>query len=150
MSSREVEGKYTIDLCTVCGGVWIDSTELQDMLQRPLEVLKGLLSPPESQGSPESAAAGSASAGSSRDETVAAESPSPGRYSDEKPGDSPFKCPRCDGEMERYIYAKTSQVLVDACKMGHGVWFDEGELEEVVTKIFMEHSVDPPSLTNPE
>lgn len=39
-----------------------------------------------------------------------------------------FSCPACGTEMERREYGMTSQVLVDTCPQGCGIWLDKGEL----------------------
>lgn len=44
------------------------------------------------------------------------------------------RCPRCDGTMNRRNFGRFSGVVVDICR-DHGVWFDGGELNEVVTWI---------------
>ena len=43
------------------------------------------------------------------------------------------RCPRCSGKM-RHVQAPgdPEPVVLDRCARGHGVWFDEGELEQVL------------------
>ena len=44
------------------------------------------------------------------------------------------RCPRCRGRM-RHVEAPGSseQVILDECPKGHGLWFDDGELHEVLS-----------------
>lgn len=42
-----------------------------------------------------------------------------------------LQCPRCDGKLEEIRY---EEVLIDRCNKCHGVWFDAGELDQVVGK----------------
>lgn len=44
------------------------------------------------------------------------------------------RCPRCDATMNRRNFGRFSGVVVDICRE-HGVWFDGGELNEVVSWI---------------
>lgn len=50
----------------------------------------------------------------------------------------PIRCPKCGAEMESREYARCSQVMIDACPHGHGVWLDRGELEAI--DLFFERS----------
>jgi Zn-finger nucleic acid-binding protein len=51
------------------------------------------------------------------------------RHCDEKPR----KCPICLKKMEKILVGpdKISQ-LIDKCRKGHGLWFDKGELQDIV------------------
>lgn len=40
-----------------------------------------------------------------------------------------LRCPACGKKMEKVICGNTQ---LDKCKKGHGIWFDEGELSEVI------------------
>lgn len=42
-----------------------------------------------------------------------------------------FKCPICDKKMEKIIVGEN--IIIDRCRNGHGLWFDEGELEQVIS-----------------
>jgi len=42
-----------------------------------------------------------------------------------------IKCPRCDVLMNRRAFGRISGVVVDLCR-DHGVWFDSGELAQVL------------------
>ena len=41
------------------------------------------------------------------------------------------RCPRCNRRMRLAVYPRT-EVEVDVCPEGHGIWFDGGELEQVL------------------
>jgi len=41
-------------------------------------------------------------------------------------------CPRCDRKMELITVPGTEKVTLDRCPRGHGLWFDDGELEEIL------------------
>jgi Zn-finger nucleic acid-binding protein len=42
---------------------------------------------------------------------------------------APIQCPKCGGEMETREYAQCSQIVIDSCVDGCGIWLDAGELE---------------------
>ncbi len=42
------------------------------------------------------------------------------------------KCPICGKKMEKIIASRKSKILIDRCPKGHGLWFDEGELEALL------------------
>ena len=41
------------------------------------------------------------------------------------------RCPRCRGKM-RHVAEADGDVILDRCRRGHGLWFDDGELEEIL------------------
>ncbi|MAB88448.1 MAG: hypothetical protein CMJ90_03185 [Planctomycetes bacterium] len=44
------------------------------------------------------------------------------------------RCPRCRGRMRHVEAPGASEgVILDECPKGHGLWFDEGELHEVLS-----------------
>ncbi len=43
------------------------------------------------------------------------------------------KCPICLRKMEIITVGTTRKVRLDRCQKHHGIWFDKGELEEVLT-----------------
>ena len=51
-----------------------------------------------------------------------------------------IKCPICDKKMKKVIVnsiddsSGSKPIVVDRCVNGDGLWFDSGELEEVITK----------------
>jgi len=90
-----------LDQCKSCEGVWFDSEELRALLDSGKET--SLSTDLEI---------------SLKGEIIA----------NEQPGDIHLKCPRCNSGMKRYLYGYSSQVLVDGCESGCGVWIDDGEL----------------------
>ena len=43
------------------------------------------------------------------------------------------RCPRCRGRMEEVrAPGRSGGVILDRCRAGHGLWFDRGELNEVL------------------
>lgn len=41
------------------------------------------------------------------------------------------RCPICNKKMEKVLVGDT--IVIDRCSRGHGLWFDEGELLQVVS-----------------
>lgn len=55
----------------------------------------------------------------------------------EDPGatEEPRKCPICRKKMAKVNAGPSEPVLrIDRCRRGHGLWFDRGELEEVLAR----------------
>jgi len=48
------------------------------------------------------------------------------------PRDAKFRCPKCPGELESYVF---EGFLLDRCRGCGGLWMDRGELEGVIRKI---------------
>lgn len=54
---------------------------------------------------------------------------------DRKDPEDKRKCPICYKKMEKvFVGEEEQQVLIDRCRKKHGLWFDEGELDEVLDK----------------
>ena len=49
---------------------------------------------------------------------------------DERCREPKVRCPICRKKMEKVV--ATKNIIIDRCTMGHGLWFDEGELIEVL------------------
>lgn len=43
-----------------------------------------------------------------------------------------FKCPICRKKMEKVLCGKNEDILIDRCRNHHGLWFDKGELEQLL------------------
>jgi Zn-finger nucleic acid-binding protein len=96
-------GKVTLDECTRCGGLWVDTTSFHrvcEETERQAAILSAAFSRAEPKGTPAA----------------------PQGY---------LPCPECRRLMNRQNFARVSGVLVDVCK-GHGVWFNQGELRRIV------------------
>ncbi|AQQ09061.1 hypothetical protein L21SP3_00859 [Sedimentisphaera cyanobacteriorum] len=46
-------------------------------------------------------------------------------------GEKSLRCPICMRKMKK-VYMGSEKVLIDSCPAGHGLWFDEGELHQVI------------------
>jgi hypothetical protein len=87
-----------IDHCIDCGGIWLDTGELE-MLLGESQKSKQLL-------------------GSFKIDSNCIE--------------KPRKCPICDKKMQKIIVSKAPALLIDKCTKGDGLWFDKGELGNIV------------------
>ena len=99
-----------LDYCTECKGVWFDSGELELLL--------------ESHGLEETK--------SFLDNVII----SPEAISSEKKR----KCPICGRKMRKTAIGEQPQVLIDVCDDEHGLWFDGGEVTQVLRHLTGEHS----------
>ncbi|HED37201.1 MAG TPA: hypothetical protein ENI76_03020 [Ignavibacteria bacterium] len=43
-----------------------------------------------------------------------------------------LKCPICRRKMAKVLCGKNENILIDKCKKHHGLWFDRGELEQLL------------------
>jgi len=88
-----------IDYCTECGGIWLDSGELEQLLQDPQQAREVLDSFKIESGSAE----------------------------------KPRRCPICLRKMKKIIVDQSGPTLrLDKCARGHGLWFDKGELQDIL------------------
>ena len=51
---------------------------------------------------------------------------------DPRASEKKFKCPICGKKMEKVLCGKDENILIDRCKNHHGLWFDKGELEDLI------------------
>lgn len=51
---------------------------------------------------------------------------------DDSSGEIKIRCPICIKKMEKVSVGKENKILLDKCKNNHGLWFNKGELFEVV------------------
>ncbi|MCF7815100.1 MAG: zf-TFIIB domain-containing protein, partial [Candidatus Cloacimonetes bacterium] len=51
---------------------------------------------------------------------------------EKNPREKKVKCPICTKKMEKISVGTEAAVQIDRCKNGDGIWFDKGELEEVI------------------
>ncbi len=42
------------------------------------------------------------------------------------------KCPICNKKMDKTLVSDDKDIVLDECKYGHGLWFDKGEILEVI------------------
>ena len=107
--------KIELDYCTNCRGVWFDSGELELLLEST-----GLESPNQFLGNILNSKA-SKSSGKKR------------------------KCPICAQKMKKITIGEKPEVLIDACPQGDGLWFDGGEVGQVIKQLAQKPSGKPGS-----
>jgi hypothetical protein len=97
-----------IDHCFECGGIWLDSGELELLLEGKDETDEHLSS----------------------------------FIVDKNCKEEKIKCPICNKKMDKILYGNHNgkDVLVDKCKRNHGIWFDDGELEQIAKIVHTHHS----------
>ena len=92
--------------CERCGGLWVEVAAFEKICANKEE---------------QSAVLGGAS-------------PAPPHHLELNPDSDKIRyvpCPKCGQLMNRINFARCSGVVVDVCK-GHGTWFDQDELREIV------------------
>jgi len=94
-----------LDYSPDCGGVWFDAGELELLLDS-LQLDQSTLSLDSILTAPEVA-------------------------SKEKKR----KCPVCGRKMKKATVGHDSEVLIDACPRGDGLWFDKGEVGQVIQQV---------------
>lgn len=91
-----------IDTCLDCFGIWLDSGELQLLMNDPQQsqqLIKRL------------------------------------RKADPVSSESPRPCPICDKRMDKvHTGAADTDLQLDRCPRGHGLWFDKGELKDILAQ----------------
>jgi hypothetical protein len=51
---------------------------------------------------------------------------------DEETKEKRIKCPICSNKMEKVLCGLEEKVRIDKCRDGDGLWFDKGELREII------------------
>jgi Zn-finger nucleic acid-binding protein len=98
-----------IDHCTNCGGIWLDAGELEQLLGE--SVLNRV--------------EGQEKAKQLLDSFKV----------DHNSTEKPRKCPICDKKMRKIIVGESTPILlIDKCRRGDGLWFDKGELNDIVNR----------------
>jgi Zn-finger nucleic acid-binding protein len=97
--------KIELDYCVNCAGVWFDSGELELFLET-MNLEKNSLSPGTLLSSPEA-----------------------------KTAEKKRKCPICAKKMRKAAIGEEPKVLLDACTKGDGLWFDGGEVEQLIKQL---------------
>jgi len=96
------QDKIELDYCTDCSGVWFDSGELELMLEK-MGLDSSALSIAKLTGSPQAEAL-----------------------------EKKRRCPICGRKMKKINLGKKPKVLIDVCPRGDGLWFDGGEVHQIV------------------
>ena len=91
-----------LDYCPECHGVWFDKGELELLLEK-----RNL---------------------ADADEGNLAFSNEPEAPSNEKKR----RCPICRRKMKKVLATKEPKILIDVCIRGDGLWFDNGELKQLI------------------
>jgi Zn-finger nucleic acid-binding protein len=97
--------KIELDYCTNCHGVWFDSGELGLLLDSI-----GLQEPKQFY----------------QDMVQTPEA---------KTTEKKRKCPMCNAKMRKTLVGDRPAILLDVCGRGHGLWFDGGELSQLITEL---------------
>jgi len=97
--------KIELDYCVNCSGVWFDAGELELLL-----------------------------------ETMQLEGPSLSLDSiltslEAKSTEKKRRCPICGQKMKKATVGHKPKVLIDACPQGDGLWFDSGEVGQLITQL---------------
>jgi uncharacterized protein len=102
--------KIELDVCLVCSGVWFDAGEL-DILVSTLAV--------------------------SADHQTSTDllSLKPGNVKEAR-----RRCPICARKMDKMWLGQEPKILIDHCPLGHGLWFDGGELRQFLNQIVPDDS----------
>jgi Zn-finger nucleic acid-binding protein len=98
-----------LDYCHSCKGVWFDSGELELLLKS-----QGLEEPKaffEGIFNPQEAAS----------------------------SEKKRKCPICGRKMKKTAIGGQPEILIDACRDSHGLWFDGGEVAQLIRHLAGEH-----------
>jgi Zn-finger nucleic acid-binding protein len=109
------QDKIELDYCTNCSGVWFDSGELELMLER-----MGL---------------------DSSTLSIAKVTDLPEAKSTEKKR----RCPICGRKMRKTNMGKEPKVLIDVCPKGDGLWFDGGEIRQIIEQCAAKSGTEPGS-----
>lgn len=97
--------RIELDYCTNCYGVWFDAGELALLTERLDLEGQGL----------------------SVNEIVA--------LPEKRVAEKARRCPICRRKMKKVTLGGAPQVLVDVCPRGDGVWFDGGEVGQVLGQL---------------
>jgi Zn-finger nucleic acid-binding protein len=96
------QDKIELDYCPNCSGVWFDSKELELMLER-MGLDSSALSIAKVADLPEA-----------------------------KSAEKKRRCPICSRKMRKTNMGQEPKVLIDVCPKGDGLWFDGGELHQII------------------
>jgi len=102
--------KIELDYCHNCKGVWFDSGELELLLESMCLENSNLFL---------SNVLHSAEA---------------------KTSEKKRKCPACNQKMKQVTIGREPEVLIDACQQEDGLWFDGGEVGQIVKQLVLKPS----------
>ncbi len=94
-----------LDYCPDCEGVWFDAGELELLLET-MQLQQSILS---------------------IDSVLTSQ--------ETKSKEKKRKCPICNSKMKKATVGHDPEVLIDACSRGDGLWFDAGEVGQIITQV---------------
>lgn len=94
-----------LDFCTNCHGVWFDSGELELLLQS-IKLESRNLFLNNILNSPET-----------------------------KSAEKKRRCPTCNQKMKKTTVGQQPEILIDVCQQGDGLWFDGGEMAQLIKRL---------------
>jgi len=101
-----------LDYCPDCEGVWFDAGELELLLET-MQLQQSVLS---------------------IDNILTTQ--------ETKSTEKKRKCPICNSKMKKATVGHDPEVLIDACSRGDGLWFDAGEVGQIITQVPSDQDVD--------
>ena len=105
-----------LDYCALCHGIWFDRGELELLL----DTCSG------------------GTAGSLVNSLLKAPQ--------EEVAEKSRKCPICHRQMGKVCAGEGRELILDACKAGHGLWFDGGEIGALIRRLKLEQPATPDPL----
>jgi len=104
LEAKTYEAEIEVDVCPACTGMWLDKGELEAIQEsRENDYRRVLADLPDS-------------VARSINEVA-------------QLGTGPIACLKCGAEMDTREYAYCSQIVIDTCPEGCGVWLDAGEIK---------------------
>jgi hypothetical protein len=97
--------KIELDYCTSCSGIWFDAEELELLLET-MQLEGTSLSVDNILTTPET-----------------------------KSVEKKRNCPICGKKMKKATVGHEPEVIIDACSWGDGLWFDSGEVSQLITQL---------------
>ncbi len=97
--------KIELDYCTNCQGVWFDSEELELLLESMCLESLNLFF----------------------NNII--------NLPEAKSSEKKRRCPICNQNMKKTIIGQEPEILIDVCQKGHGLWFDSGEVGQLITQL---------------
>jgi Zn-finger nucleic acid-binding protein len=94
-----------LDYCTNCQGVWFDSEELELLLESMSLESLNLF----------------------LNNII--------NFPEAKSLEKKRRCPICNQKMKKTTIGQQPEILIDVCQQGHGLWFDSGEVGQLITQL---------------
>ncbi len=104
--------KIELDYCTTCSGIWFDAGELELLLDDMT--------------------------GQNTKATLEVMLSRPLTDYEEQT----CKCPICRKNLQKIDIGKKNKLVVDMCKSGHGMWFDGGEVGQLINQLGIKQADD--------